>query len=130
MRVDEMPAGREMDKAISQRVFGSKKFVCRHSKDDWYVADERNGIITHLPVPRYFSDIGAAMTILDRIKSMGRFWITIDWDDLLDRWVVIMRKFTFKYGDWGYHDKWEARDKALEVAICKCALKAMGVTEA
>lgn len=115
MLIDEMPAGRKMDKAVSQYVFGNTEFVCRNCEDDYHVVD-RQDLTAYIPVPNYSTDIAAAWGVVAWMKD---WQISIDW--LIGEWQVV-----FNIDDDGEH--YSLADTA-SLAICRAALKAMGVTE-
>lgn len=120
MKIDEMPAGREMDKAISQYVFGNKEFVCRHSDDDYHVVNEQNGLIAYLYVPHYSINIAAAWEVVEKMEM----WVVPAHDSQGDRagWNAC------PYGDYSKYGATNANTAPL--AICRAALKALGVEEA
>lgn len=116
MRIDEMQAGRKMDKAVSQYVFGNTEFVCRNCEDDYHVVD-RQDLTAYIPVPNYSTDIAAAWEVLNKfthkkpcINYLNDLWNPVGWHCHID----------------GHHA--EGCDTA-PLAICRCALMAMGVTE-
>lgn len=118
MRIDEMPAGIEMDKAISQHVFGNTEFVCRNCEDDYHVVD-RQGLTAYIPVPRYSTDIAAAWEVWDILKNKYHELILSWCDDMYDLLVC----------DSKGHYLFSSEADTAPLAICRCALKAMGVTE-
>jgi len=74
MRIDEMQAGRKMDKAVSQYVFGNTEFVCRNCEDDYHVVD-RQDLTAYIPVPNYSTDIAAAWGVVKKLQQ--HFFINI-----------------------------------------------------
>ncbi len=116
MRIDEMPAGREMDKAISQHVFGNTEFCCKDYDDDYHAIKEPNGcFVNYELVPRYSTDIAAAWEVLNKfthkepcINYLNDLWNPVGWHCHID----------------GHHT--EGCDTA-PLAICRCALKVEGV---
>ncbi len=71
MRIDELPAGREMDKAISRYVFGNNEFVCRNCEDDYHIVD-RQGLIAYIPVSNYSTDIAAAWEVEEKLMELDK----------------------------------------------------------
>ena len=134
MRIDEMPAGREMDKAIGQYIF--KYWVDHYDKDYaencYYCLMDGSGdaVIPGLhegerrteeeawaDCPEFSTDIAAAWEVLNKfthkepcINYLNDLWNPVGWHCHID----------------GHHT--EGCDTA-PLVICRCALKVAGVTE-
>ena len=134
MRIDEMPAGREMDKAIGQHIF--KYWVDHYDKDYaencYYCLMDGSGdaVIPGLhegerrteeeawaDCPEFSTDIAAAWEVLNKfthkepcINYLNDLWNPVGWHCHID----------------GHHT--EGCDTA-QLVICRCALKVAGVTE-
>ena len=134
MRIDEMPAGREMDKAIGQHIF--KYWVDHYDKDCaencYYCLMDGSGdaVIPGLhegerrteeeawaDCPEFSTDIAAAWEVLNKfthkepcINYLNDLWNPVGWHCHID----------------GHHT--EGCDTA-PLVICRCALKVAGVTE-
>ena len=134
MRIDEMPAGREMDKAIGQHIF--KYWVDHYDKDYaencYYCLMDGSGdaVIPGLhegerrteeeawaDCPEFSTDIAAAWEVLNKfthkepcINYLNDLWNPVGWHCHID----------------GHHT--EGCDTA-PLVICRCALKVAGVTE-
>lgn len=119
MRIDEMPAGREMDKAISQHVFGNTEFCCKDYDDDYHAIKEPNGcFVNYELVPRYSTDMAAAWKIVEKFNKES-WWIVIEvFDDAT--WCKIFA-----------HNKSTnvavTDNNQMPLAISRCALKVEGV---
>lgn len=119
MRIDEMPAGREMDKAISQHVFGNTEFVCRNCEDDYYTVD-RQGLTAYIPVPHYSTDMVAAWEIVEKFNKES-WWVVIEvFDDATWCKIFAHNKST---------NEAVTDNNQMPLAISRCALKVAGVTE-
>lgn len=115
-------AGIEMDMAVCREVFGAKRIYCRYGKP-WTgaeMASDRAFYIpsgkpwkTHsidaLPVPRYSTDIAAAMTLLDSWHG--------DWKIRRqnDHYKVTLYEPSMQGVEWA---------ETLPLAICRIRLRA------
>lgn len=134
MRIDEMPAGREMDKAISRYIFGNTKFCCKDYDDDYHAIKEPNGcFVNYELVPRYSTDIAAAWQVVEQVTKT-------QCDDTGSFYVFKIVKKHHKWCTYIKHPLWmgihnelgknyemyQAYADTAPLAICRCALKAMG----
>ena len=120
MKIDKMPAGREMDKAISQYVFGNKKFICRNCDDDYHAVSEQGGLVAYIYVPHYSTDIEAAMEVACFLRDKGASHVQLNiFPDLFGCivWKDDIRLMASNHGE------------SLPLSICRAALEAMGVEE-
>lgn len=122
MRIDEMPSGREMDKAISQYVFGNTEFVCHNCEDDYHVVD-RQGLVAYVPVPNYSIDISAAWEVAEKLRitvtpDIGHGWKAA--------WCNASGSGETTWVGMTNRRKWIIAETA-PLAICRAALEAMGV---
>ncbi len=133
MRIDEMPAGREMDKAIGQHIF--KYWVDHYDKDyaencyyclmdgsgdaviPGFYGERKSEEEAWADCPEFSTDIAAAWEVLNKfthkkpcINYLNDLWNPVGWHCHID----------------GHHA--EGCDTA-PLAICRCALKVAGVTE-
>lgn len=119
MNIDEMQAGGKLNCLIAEKLF------------DWHDAswDCECNSYTGLPpkghgyeiVPDCSTDIAAAMEVLEKIKSqMLRIDITLNVGPHLKPYVVLVIGQDGKY--------WQGEAESLPLAICRAALKALGVT--
>ncbi len=98
MNIDEMQAGREMDKIIWIHLFG-------HEYKDWRV----------VLMPEYSKYIAAAWEVIEWLEDWK---ISVDWLPP-DKWQAV-----FSTDEDGTH--YSIADTA-PLAICRAALKALGV---
>jgi hypothetical protein len=138
MRIDEMPAGREMDALVAEKVMGNKlEYGC--FVDDRYADD----CVTDI------CDCAIAESLhkeKDKFPDKCQYWRELDplpySTDIAAAWEVL-NKFTHKEPCINYlNDLWnpvgwhchidghhtEGCDTA-PLAICRCALKVAGVAE-
>lgn len=131
MNIDEMQAGREMDKAISQYVFGNTKFVCRECEDDYHVVNEQNGLIAYIPVPEFSTDITAAWEVVEKMQLLGfRYAIgktSIANGERITHKAMFQKNFPEPFRK-NYKRYKTSRALTAPLAICRAALKALGVT--
>lgn len=132
MRIEKLPAGREMDKAISRYVFGNNEFVCRNCEDDYHVVD-RQGLIAYIPVSNYSTDFAAAREVVKELKKQ-RWSFRYSNNAYADTQhaAAFYRRGIGRDilgGDYVYNDNAWAIANTECLAICRAALLAMGVTE-
>ncbi len=121
MLIDEMPAGREMDKLLAAKLgwkWDDKTATSpRGSKYDMQKCP------SFWWLPDYSTDISAAWEVVEEIKPhVLRVDITISADTRLKPYAVLI---TGK----GIREWWQSEGDTLSLAICRAALLAMGVTE-
>jgi hypothetical protein len=134
MRIEELPAGREMDALIAEKVMGWKPVPINY----WLPEGKGRGdkpVLWLFNHPKYgeqtramhnfrpSSDIAAAWEVVEEIKShVLRVDITISADTRLKPYAVLI---TGK----GIREWWQREGDTLPLAICRAALPALGVTE-
>lgn len=135
MRIDEMPAGREMDKAIGQHIF--KYWVDHYDKDYaencYYCLMDGSGDAV-IPgfygerkteeeawndCPEFSTDIAAAWEVWDYLKNK--------YHELILSWCYDM--YYLLACDSKGHYLFSSETDTVPHAISRIALKAMGVTE-
>lgn len=127
MRVDEMPAGREMNALIAEKAMGWTVFYGEYKGYELFddeVAqgyppkEEADGV--PFEIPYYSTDIAAAWEVVNRMKNY--FFVCGRTDE--GRWEAIFYPVNSGVGKLS-----EAHGDTAPSAICRAALKAMGVTE-
>jgi hypothetical protein len=135
---DKLPAGRELDALVSEKVMGRQWFtfihqsyllepqvaehICFHGSSwtkgktaDW---DSESQILTNLRfqrVPDYSTDIAAAWEVVEKLGLLKTSRLT---QDNPDEWVVETKE----------HDPLDiASGETAPLAICRAALKAVGL---
>ena len=135
MRIDEMPAGREMDKAIGQHIF--KYWVDHYDKDcaencyyclmdgsgdaviPGFYGERKSEEEAWADCPEFSTDIAAAWEVWDYLKNKYHELILSWCDDMYDLLVC----------DSKGHYLFSSEADTAPLAICRCALKVAGVTE-
>ena len=125
MNIDELPAGRELDALVAERVMGwhITDAIKKPGQDDYGVAPGQVGVLWVVRVPDYSTDIAAAWQVVERLIKLDAF-VSLDYDFQnvdSEKWSVTF--ITRKAIDC------ESGETA-PLAICRAALKAVGVTEA
>ncbi len=142
IRIDEMPAGREMDFLIAEKVFGFKHYIGEEIPDGHVHQYLRPEEVPEVWLKERL-DHGGYYRYCKHCENMPEFST-----DISSAWEVVE-----KMGELGYtcHVEWKGSDRvyaeSAEVvfvmgiitvghavgdvtgAICRAALKAMGVTE-
>lgn len=125
MKIDEMPAGREMDALVAEKVFGwvrGSDFLVPPPGDHrwtWAARWDEDGLPHWLP--DYSTNVSAAWKITEKI---GRTW-DIHWNDSACEWFVNLDHNKVVYEACEFN----ASDFDVAVAICRAALKAVGIEE-
>lgn len=125
-----MSGDRKLDIEVARTVFGVKRVYCRYGKPwDEATAEHstdrpffipsgkpwRTHSIDAMPVPRYSSDIGAAMLLVDRWHG------DVDMRRQNGFWLVTFFEPSREY---------RAIEETLPEAICRAALAAVGRADA
>lgn len=142
MRVDEMPAGREMDALVNKVLGNEVRYGCFVS--DWHndscvgpenaadclIAKEKIKRGEEIPrdceywkavdPPPYSTDLAAAWEVVNRMKNY--FFVCGRTDE--GRWEAIFYPVNSGVGKLS-----EGRGDTVSLAICRAILKAMGVEE-
>lgn len=130
MRIDEMPAGRECDALIAEKVMGytlSDLSLLAYPKYKLFDIEsgEFSGYVKE--VPHYSTDIAAALPIAEKLKisliCSEDGWYAVVTEDVVhtcNREPNVAKEVHGKY--------WALAD-TIPLAICRAALKALGVTE-
>lgn len=126
MKVDDLPAGRKLDALIAARVFGTSR------RDVWYYYESPHNKVLD-SVLHYSTDIKAAWEVWTALpREWGEHGLGVTWY-LIDTHFMFHpndeRHFVCKAElDCG-EVKWLAEGKTAMLAICRAALKAVGITE-
>lgn len=127
MRVDEMPAGREMNALIAEKAMGWTVFYGEYKGYELFddeVAqgyppkEEADGV--PFEIPYYSTDIARAWEVVEKMKNY--LFVCGRTDD------GIWEAYFFPVNS-GIGKLSEAHGDTAPSAICRAALKAMGVTE-
>jgi hypothetical protein len=125
MLVDDMPAGREMDTLMAEKVVGWTVITIIGFNDEdslWLSRDGQHLFLSDfgmpLLLPRYSTDIAAVWEVVEKIDNGRRDRYPTIWHDKSsDLWVC---EFGTIQGRWS---------ETIPLAICTAALKAVGITE-
>lgn len=137
MRIDEMPAGRECDALVTEKVMGytlSELSLPAYPKYKLFDIEsgEFSGYVKE--VPHYSTDIAASWEVAGRLTK-------IQCGDDFYAFEIIKKHYGWwvrvKHPLWmGIHNElgknyemYQAHADAAPLAICRCALKVAGVTE-
>ncbi len=117
-----MKAGRELDALVAEKVMGWSDVGEITIGMTVYVAGHRpEGEQT--VVPSYSTDIAAAWTVVERMRELG-------WRMLLENWVSsddAYAAFFHPQDRYRYGNHIGVTDDTAPVAICRAALRAVGV---
>lgn len=109
MNIDEMPAGREMDALVAEKVMGWANIRGA-------VVEQNTNIVRD--VPSYSTDIAAAWDVVEKINTKKCF---IELKSTFPTWFAGIFK--------GFGHNYEiiecANEKTAPLAICRAALKAV-----
>lgn len=129
MNIDDMPAGREMDALVAEKVMAwtsvrtGKKYDASDF-DDLY-GQSLGGFDWRCPVPGYSTDIAAAWKVVEYLRKRKEPY-GAQLDHIEERnqsegiWVV---QFCAKYNEAWWHA--HAYADTVPLAICRAALKAV-----
>lgn len=106
-----MPAGREMDALIAERVMGRDVLL----GSDWYFPSPY-GFGGHKSVPHYSTDIGNAWEVVDEMQAARNYWA---YTGSLSSYCYAMFA-----GHQSQHEYRAEADK-MPLAICRAALLAV-----
>lgn len=127
MRIDQMPAGREMDSLIAERVMGWTVFYGEHNGYDLLDDEIANGYPPDeepegvpFEIPNYSTDIAAAWEVVEKMKNY--LFVCGRTDD------GIWEAYFFPVNS-GIGKLSEAHGDTAPSAICRAALKTMKVVE-
>ena len=110
--IDTMPAGREMDALVAEKVMGWADINSNAALVGGLCDDKRNW----KPLPFYSTDIAAAWEVVEKIKgNYGNCRFITEWVPKAKQWSC---------GGDGYDCGW---GKTAPLAICRAALKAGGL---
>ena len=116
-----MPAGREMDALVAEKVMGWSRGTY-HSDGVDYLRDPEG--TSHLNVPQYSTDIAAAWQVVEKIRTkypviristgdlMGKYWQC----HMADAWREVSHEDD---------SDWFANAPTAPLAICRAALLAV-----
>lgn len=125
MNIDEIPAGRELDALIAEKVMGLSKdgyspvcYVENHAMDeDWcYQCDCMADEAEHVP-KRYSTSISAAWEVVEKMSEKFQICLESPW------WPGVAYKVRFTRLDGKTHQVSDGDTASL--AICRAALKAV-----
>ena len=118
---------RDLDKKISQQIFGNKNFVCRDSEDDYHIINEQNGLAAYIQVPYYSTNLSTAWEIVTKIKQMqlpDGDYFAFEFHTFGDLCVAIFKHpLSTGLGDEIFPYWYEGRAYNPAEAICQAALK-------
>lgn len=114
MNIDQMPAGREMDALVAEKVMGwtpslSSQGIMWLNKDGEYERGE------HTFHPS--TDIAAAWEVVERLEAIGVLLWKLGREDHMPNWYVSVGR-NFQPGV-------SAEERTAPLAICRAALKAV-----
>lgn len=125
--IDSMPAGREMDKLIAEKVMRFKVEENGQWQDTGEIAYSKvitmGGISLYQDIPPYSTDISTAMDILNHV---GYKTVYIWWNDSGTMWQVYLDYSRRVSEDCRFHacdDDDNTDENNLALAICRAALK-------
>lgn len=115
-------SGRELDVAVAERLMNWQRVPQQSALTDYmYRTPDHVGLMWPSSVPRYSSDIAAAMQVVEKMRERKFGWTfctaTYGW------WA-----HCFPLPDSGYEGV-KIADESLCVAICSAALQAVGEEE-
>lgn len=121
MDIDNMPAGRDMDKLIAEKVFGWDDFWCNDRQLMGYPPCEQVSIMEaeRHPVPYYSTDIAATWEVVEKVASLGCGYMVEDAEE--GHICTFFKGFKFPRRI----DEYEAEADTAPLAICRAALKAV-----
>jgi hypothetical protein len=127
MMANELPAGRELDALVAEKVMGwvevRKQSIAnalgQHVMDD-YVGQPSIGVTQPVLVPRYSSMIQEAWKVADHLRTRSQFVAVLSGmgPQGVQPWICKINR------DGGFL---EERADTAPVAICLAALKAVGI---
>jgi hypothetical protein len=116
MNIDELQAGRELDALVAEKVMGYTLGTPPSPESAINLAGPEYPVT----VPHYSTDIAAAWQVVEKFKDR-------DWRFILDKyddgWGIEIELSGGKYGS-------GAVAETAPLAICRVALKAVGVVDA
>ena len=131
MNIDEMPAGREMDALVAEKVMGWSEIHHRNGRlfgmpPEATVIRGDDVILHLLPILSYSTDIGAAWEIMIIIRMTA----SLSLEHPLTAAGLWQAKFENR-GEGTWHDEVTvcAMASTAPLAICRAALKFMGCME-
>lgn len=112
----ELPAGRELDILVAEKVMGYEHFVDEADGTDRL---RGNGIIMPIHLPAYSTDIAAAWEVVEKLRA--EWMIRVGTADLLGTpWKCVMwQRYMTTGGPFGEAD-------TAPLAICRAALGVVG----
>lgn len=132
MNIDDMPAGREMDVLVAERVFG---FAVDHEFDMPRVKQLRDKYDEFGVLPNYSTDIGAAWEVVDKIAEIIRSDVylgALSYPSIeqggIGHWCVTWGLADADDEEWIEHPSdfpATAGANSASLAICRAALKAI-----
>jgi len=122
MKIDDIPAGRKLDALVAERVFGASR------RDVWYYYDSPKNEVS-ASVPHYSTDIKAAWEVVNWIEA-NRWTFILTGPEYLNEEGKLVGGYKAIFID-SRSERPAVRATAdtLPLAICRAALKAVGVIE-
>mgnify|MGYP001571535769 CR=1 FL=1 len=127
MTTRDLPAGRELDALVAEKVMGWKHYAPAAVQEVWYPPNlhPSNNVLGH-SIPHYSTDIAVAWQVVEHLKNKLHLQVILHWaGDECPKWLCNLRADGYR----SFQDQeWQVEADTAPLAICLAALKAVGWT--
>ena len=125
--IDAIPAGKQMDALIGEKVFGISKW-CAEDDDDVLCTcsmTPQGTIHERISLPKFSSDIATAWKVIEKIRKIDKHWCPgVGWEDMdglgEPGWVCGFEYYGEREEDF---KEFSAIAVTMPLAVCRAALK-------
>lgn len=125
MIIDDMPAGRELDAFVAERVMGIPIAWYTYTPNNvrllvkkGFDGNEWDAASVEADVPNYSSDIAAAWQVVEKLDLLREYILTKNEDG---KYIICLFG---SVGDWS--DYYKGASESVSLAICRAALRGWG----